>query len=195
MPEDDKKKTPKKVNNEIIIDPTLDEIKLAEAVLDLMQRRKRALSMRKYKSKLKAARKRMAKRKASPEKLRNRARKKAIALMKKKVSGGKAYADMSAAEKQVVDKKIEKRKAAIERIAKRLIPQVRQAETERMRKMNESLDMEGAVAIVEGAIRGDQIASRVIEQAFGKIVEDVEMKTTKMMSINERFQEKFTNVI
>jgi len=107
---------------------------LTEAPLTFAQRRQRARIMRKFAPKIAAARKRKARRKATLDVIKKRARKKAINIIRKKVAGsqGKSYAEMSPGEKMMIDKKVQKRQAAIERIAKRLVPKVKKAEAERL---------------------------------------------------------------
>lgn len=121
-----------------------EEMELDEAVLSLQQRRQRALTMRRYKSKLSAARKRMAKRVSSKAKLQKKARKKAIALIRKKVAGAKggSYSSLNPAEKMQIDKRVAKRKGAIDRIAKKMLPVVRKADIARVagRKVNEEFE-------------------------------------------------------
>jgi len=108
---------------------------LTEAPLTVAQRMKRGRIMKKYASRIAMARKRKMKRKADLATIKKRARKKAIDVIRKKVAGaqGKSYQEMSASEKSMIDKKVQKRQAAIERIAKRLIPQVRKVEMARIR--------------------------------------------------------------
>jgi hypothetical protein len=123
-----------------------EELELDEAVLNFQQRRQRALTMRRYKSKLAAARKRLARRVSSKEKLQKKARKRAIALIRKKVAGEKGanYGDLNPAEKMMIDKRVAKRKGAIDRIAKRMLPQVRKADIKRVqgkRSTNEEFEM------------------------------------------------------
>jgi nicotinic acid mononucleotide adenylyltransferase len=123
-----------------------EEMELEEGVLSFSQRRQRALTMRKYKTKIAAARKRMAKRVSTKDKLQKKARKKAIALIRSKVAGekGKNYSSLSPSEKMMIDTKVQKRKAAIDRIAKKLLPKVRKADIARVqgKKVQESLDLQ-----------------------------------------------------
>lgn len=138
------KKDQVRANNVIDIEPKLneelDEIEalaeqlaefetLSEAPLNFAQRRQRALIMRKYKTKIAAARKRMARKLPSVDQIKNRARKAAIKAIRKKVAGKKGmdYANLSASEKAMIDKRVEQRKSAIAKIAQRLIPQIRKA--------------------------------------------------------------------
>lgn len=112
-----------------------EEVDLDEAVLTLSQRRKRALTMRKYKNKIAAARKRMAKRLASKEKLKLRAERAARNVLRKKFAGEKGanYDDLSPSEKIIVDKRIEGKKGAVRAIAKRLMPKIIQADREKLK--------------------------------------------------------------
>jgi nicotinic acid mononucleotide adenylyltransferase len=113
---------------------------LSEAVLNLAQRRKRGLIMRKYKGKIAAARNRAKRRMASTDKLASRARKAAIRSIRSKVAGSKGadYANLSPSEKMMIDKRVAKRQKAIERIARKLMPSVRKAEIARLRSQNTS---------------------------------------------------------
>jgi len=111
-------------------------------VLSLAQRRMRSLIMRKYKTKIALARKRARARAATPKALMTRARRRAIQVLRNRVAGekGKSYASLSPAEKIMIDQKVQKRKGAIEKIAKRLLPQVKKADRERLSKVNEQFE-------------------------------------------------------
>lgn len=119
---------------------------LLDEALSLQQRIKRGRVMKRYATKIATARKRAMRRKASTEKLKSRARKKAINIVRNRVAGAssKSYSDMSPGEKIMIDKKIEKRKALINRLAKKLLPKVRKAEMTRLRggsgKINEEFE-------------------------------------------------------
>jgi len=120
-------------------------LELDEAVLNFQQRRQRALTMRRYKSKIAAARKRMRKRAATKDKLQQRARKKAISIIRKKVAGQKGadYSNLNPAEKMMIDKRVMKRQGAIARIAKKLLPKVRKADLARIsgKSVNEEFEL------------------------------------------------------
>jgi len=111
------------------------EESLDEAPLSAMQRRRRGRVMRKYKNKIAMARKRAKRRRASPEKLKQRARRQARNVIRQRLMKNKNYSEMSPAEKINLDKKLARVPAAtIERIAKRLLPQVKKSERERLSK-------------------------------------------------------------
>ena len=108
-----------------------EEVELDEA-LNRMQRRKRALAMKKARFKIKRGREKAAKRTAPQEVLKKRARKAAINIFKKKFAKNRRYAELSSGEKEVIDKRIEKiSKKRIETIARKLLPTVKQKERER----------------------------------------------------------------
>jgi len=115
--------------------------------LTVQQRRQRGRTMRRYKSKIAAARKRAQRRKASPEKMKQRARRRAREIMRQRFLQGRKYSDLSPAEKVQVDKRLLRiPDTAISRIAVRQLPKVRQAEMERLSSLSsgstkkESLD-------------------------------------------------------
>lgn len=115
-------------------DETLEE---KVAPLNYAQRLKRSLVMKRYHAKIEAARKRAQNRKASPEKIKDRARKKALALLRARLSKSRAYGDMSSAEKLELDKRLARiPDSVINRIAAKQIPILRKAEAERFASLN-----------------------------------------------------------
>lgn len=100
---------------------------LNEFVLDIQQRRKRAMTMRRLARKMELARARMANRMSSPEQLKRKARHAAIEIVRKKVAGQKGldYATLPDSEKIIIDKRVEQRKKIIDRIAIKMLPVVR----------------------------------------------------------------------
>lgn len=115
-------------------DETLDE---KVNPLNYSQRLKRSMVMKRYHAKIEAARKRAQMRRASPEKIRDRARKKALELLRSKISKAKAYGDMSPAEKLELDKRLARiPDTVINRIAMKQIPILRKAENERIASLN-----------------------------------------------------------
>jgi len=108
-----------------------EESNLDEA-LTRQQRRKRGLAMKKARFKIARGREKAKRKTASMEVLKKRARKAAINILKTKFSKARRYADMSAGEKEVIDKRIEKvSKQRLDAIAKKLLPKVKTAERER----------------------------------------------------------------
>ena len=88
------------------------------------------------------AREKAAKKKASPEKLQQRAQKKAREMLKNKLLKGKSINDISMADRERLEAKLDTMTAKIKKIAKKLLPDLKKAEEERLQQMrsNESVD-------------------------------------------------------
>jgi len=113
----------------------LEQLELIEAPLTIQQRKKRAILMKRLAPKIARMRKIKAKRQAGADVLQKRARKQATQLIRKKVAGEKGirYQELSPGEKMSVDKLVAKKSAAIEKIAKKLMPKIKKAEKERVK--------------------------------------------------------------
>jgi len=112
-----------------------EELSLDET-LTLQQRMKKKIIMRRIAGKIKRGRRIAKTRMARPEKLQTRSRRKARDILRAKLAGsrGANYKNLPISARIEVDKKVEKKKALIGRLAKRLLPKVRKAEVERLRK-------------------------------------------------------------
>ena len=124
------KVTMKKIDD--MIDDVLDE------VMSKMVRMKKARMMKVKGKQIARKRKIAMKRKANPAKLKKRAAKKARDIVAKKLLKDKSKSDLSIAGKENLEKRLVKKKAVIAKIAKRILPQVRKAENERLAKRRES---------------------------------------------------------
>lgn len=115
----------------------LDEATLDErAPLTIQQRRQRAMTMKRYASRIARARERAEKRKASPEKLKVRARRKAKEILRQKLLKQRNYDELTPSEKIQIDQRILKiPQAVVDRIAVRQLPVVRKTEMERLAAM------------------------------------------------------------
>jgi hypothetical protein len=113
-----------------------DNYKWVDEVLTPAQRFKRSQQMRRLKGKIQRARMISLKRPSSPDKLNKRAQRHARNLIRKKFIKGKNYNDLSFAEKQAVEKKMQGKGALINRIAMRVKPKLKKLEQERLRNMN-----------------------------------------------------------
>ena len=98
-----------------------------DEALSLAARRKRSRDMRKNKNKLKVARKRAMKRVASPERIKKRARKQARELIYKKLTKGIPRSDLTPGKKAELERRIDKMKPRVNRIVRKILPQVRKA--------------------------------------------------------------------
>lgn len=131
-----KKEDPKKPSGKDTIDfsPTTDGTQY-EHVLSIPERMKRAIQIRREEPKLERSRELARLRMADSKHLKKRARSQAKAALRRKVAGshGRDYANLSPSEKIQIDKMVERRgKKAVERIARKLLPRVRQAEMARL---------------------------------------------------------------
>jgi predicted kinase/nicotinic acid mononucleotide adenylyltransferase len=172
-------------------------MELDEGVMSLQQRRQRALTMRKYANKIAMAKKRMAKRKAPIAKLKQRARKAAIKIIRSKVAGktkGANYANLNPSEKMQIDKKVAGKSAVVAKIAKRLLPQIKKAEMLRLSnlgKTNESFELqEGKMKEFDSYVKSGKDA-KWISKKMGmdlKTVKDIIAYLSESVDLNAEFE-------
>lgn len=110
--------------------------------LNAAQRRKKSLILKKTAKKRELSRKRNEKKKKSPEKLKQLARKQARNILKKKILKKRKWEDLSFAERDQIDKKLAQKGAVIAKIAKKILPKVKQAEQERLKRVRSGGDHE-----------------------------------------------------
>ncbi|HIC82777.1 MAG TPA: hypothetical protein EYO99_00310 [Candidatus Marinimicrobia bacterium] len=106
--------------------------------LDIAGRRKMARRMSRLakRSDIKMKKKRALRKRAGISKLQKRARKKAKMAVIKKFSGQADYSELSLQQRMMLDKRIvQKKQALINKIAKKMIPQLRKKESERIAKI------------------------------------------------------------
>jgi hypothetical protein len=147
--EKDKKKNISKSNKTAVINTnpqlpgvneqgsTVAKDPVVEKVLNLAQRRKRALTMKKNEPKLERARQ-LAKTRFAPEiRLKKRAQEMARTIVRRKVAGqrGVEYATLSPSDKINVDKMLDKKVALIKKLADRLMPRIKRSETMRLQQV------------------------------------------------------------
>lgn len=103
-----------------------------DEALTTQQRIKRRQIMRRLKAKIAMGRKRAAKKRATPEKLKQRAMKRARAAMIKKLARGKDKADLSFSQRKDIEQRVAKRASMIARMAKKMLPTVRKDDMAKM---------------------------------------------------------------
>ncbi len=108
---------------------------MVSEVLDMAQRRKLAMRMKKNKARIAMARKRAERKTASMDTLKKRARKQARKAVVSKITKGQDKGEMSFSRKKDIEKRMEKPaiQARIDRNARKLIKVVRKQEMERKR--------------------------------------------------------------
>ena len=102
-----------------------------DEALNFQQRRARARQMKKNKAKIAMGRRRAARKAADPKRLMKRARKAAINTLFKKLAKGQTRSDLPAGRRQEIEKRIEKMKPRVDKIARKMLPQIRKMEKER----------------------------------------------------------------
>ena len=112
--------------NGLDLEEDLDE------ALTRSQRIKRSNIAKRNSAKMQRAIKKAKSKKASPEKLLNRATKKARDVIFKKLLKGKDKGEASFSEKERIEKKLAKMSGKITKMAKKLIPKLKKAEQQRM---------------------------------------------------------------
>ena len=108
---------------------------MVSEVLDMAQRRRLAMRMKKNKARIAMARKRAERKTASMDTLKKRARKQARKAVVAKITKGQDKGEMSFSRKKDIEKRMEKPaiQARIDRNARKLIKVVRKQEMERKR--------------------------------------------------------------
>lgn len=101
--------------------------------LTLQQRMKLARSLKKNKAKIAMGRKKAARRVASMDVLKKRAMKAARNTIAKKLTKGVDKSQLSMARKSDIEKRLDKIKPKIAKLAKKLLPKIRKKEMERKR--------------------------------------------------------------
>lgn len=109
-----------------------------DEAIDIAGRRKRAMRMRRLKSKMKMARKRALKRSANLGTIKKRAKKQARMQVFKRISKGKSPGQLSPQRRAEIERRLDKMKTRIDRIATRAIPKVRKLDRERKRRVGTS---------------------------------------------------------
>jgi len=97
-----------------------------QEVLNIQQRMKKKQAMRRNKAKIAMGRRRAARKMASADVLKGRAQKQARNLIVKKILKNRSKSDLSYGSRAALEKMVAKRKGAIDRIARKLLPKVRQ---------------------------------------------------------------------
>ena len=108
-----------------------------EEAMTAAQRQKAKATFRKNKSKIMLGRKKAAKKLASPEKLQGKAIKQARNLLLKKMTKGKGKDELSFAQRKALENKLDKKKGAIKKIAKKLLPKIKAADKAKLKSKGE----------------------------------------------------------
>lgn len=121
--------------NSILSEVELDEseLQVLDEVLDVAARRKKALMLKRYKSRMLLARKIKAKRFPTMQVLKQRAIKRARAKIAKRLTQGRGKGALSYQQRAILDKRIQGMRGGVARLAQKLLRQVRQDAQQRLR--------------------------------------------------------------
>ena len=100
-------------------------------VLDMAQRRQRAMRFKRLQKRVQRARSLQMRRFADRSRLTKRATRTARGFFKKRLAGGKSYAQLGTSAKMHIDRRLGKFKGAVKKLATRLMPTVRKKELAR----------------------------------------------------------------
>ena len=96
--------------------------------LTMQQRLAKSRQMKKMKAKIAIGRAKAAKKIATMDVLKKRARKKAREILLKKLTKDIPKSELSLSRRQSIEKQLDKKKATVDKIAKKILPQVRKDE-------------------------------------------------------------------
>lgn len=110
-----------------------EEVELDET-LDMRQRLKRSLNIKRNKAKISRARELARKRLAGGKQIRRRSLKRAKDMLRSRIAGqrGRDYSSLSTTDKIAVDRLLDKRQSQIKKIATRITPRVKRDEVRRL---------------------------------------------------------------
>ena len=108
-----------------------------EEALTIQQRMKRSRVMKAKSGIIARKLERALNRKADSKTLQKRAQKTARNIIAKKMLQGRDKSELSLSSRENLEKKLGKKKGVINKIAKKLLPQIRKKEVERFKKLKE----------------------------------------------------------
>lgn len=128
------KRNAKKRKQDIPTGNTGESVDRTDEALSMVQRRAKARQMKKYKTRIAMGRKRAAAKMADAPRLKRRAQKAARAALAKKLTKGIPKSELTPARKQEIEKRLDKMKQRVSRLAKKMLPAVRKKELARRQK-------------------------------------------------------------
>ena len=117
--------------------PNQRQTRQMDEALTVAQRLKRSRVMKAKAGIIARKRKISMNKRATPEKLKDRALKKAKGIVRAKITGGKKPNELSFSERERVEKVLKKKSAKIKMIAKTLLPVVKANEKQRLKTRRE----------------------------------------------------------
>ena len=131
---------------------------LIERVVSMMQRRKRALQMKRRKPRITRARNIKRTRLATQDQLMRRAMRIAKTMLRKRAAGarGANYSNLSPAQKMNIDRQVEPRTKNLKAMATRLMPRIKAGEMKRLNAVRTHKSTKGVYGNVQNLTQGYQ---------------------------------------
>jgi len=131
---------------------------LIERVVNIMQRRKRALQMKRSKPRIVRARNIKRNRLATREQLMRRAMRMAKTMLRKRAAGarGANYSNLSPGQKINIDRQVEPRTKNLKAMATRLMPRIRAGEMKRLNAVRGHKSTKGVYGNVQNLTQSNQ---------------------------------------
>jgi len=124
----------------------IENTKEVDEALTMAQRQKMRAAFRRNKAKIKLGRLRSSKKFASAEKLQKRSEKKARDILVKRITKGKSKSELSYGQRSSIEKQLSKKKAAIKKIARKLLPLIRKKDREKFKSKATPIQSNSGVA-------------------------------------------------
>ena len=152
-----------------------DEEELEEAVMTPQQRKKRSMIMKRLAPRLKIKRLRAMKKAATPDKLLKRAKKAALGILRKKVAGklGAAYQTLKPAAKVAVDKLVDRHRFKLDKLAKRMLPDLRAKDKARVKAFQQKKQEELFKPKDVNTLFKEQVLDEVYDSKLARLLQQV----------------------
>lgn len=180
-----------------MIEEIEDSSILSEAgVMDIAARRKRAMVMRRYKTKITTARKRATRRRANLDQIGKRASRRARSTLRDRFTGNKKYSQMTPSEKLTVDKRMARiPQSILKRLSSKMVPKVKQIENDRLKTaMAKSGETKKTKKTIKTVKPETSNSNSDVKQVKSLTPKDVAKKVVGKKSIKEDITELQNNV-
>lgn len=111
-----------------------EETETTDEALSIAQRRQKAMTMKRFKSKIAIGRKRALAKAPTPDVVKKRAMKQARNQVFQKFSKGVSRSDLTPTARDNIEKRVKKASGLVNRLTKKLLPQIRKQDKERRSK-------------------------------------------------------------
>lgn len=145
-----------------------EQLDIIERVVTLQQRRKRALSMKRYKSRLGRARAIARVRPANTKQLAGRSKKAAKNILRRRFAGtrGVSYQQLAPSDKVSVDRQIDAKTKLIKRMVQRIMPRMKQSDMRRLQAVRSHKKYRSGTTVPSGALLNSVDYNLLFKEVF-----------------------------